>query len=125
MASNNSIKKTLTVALALCIVCSVVVSTAAVVLQPTQQKNQELDRKSNILQVANLYEPGMDVDDAFDELITPRVINLEPVSTATVSIRKVTISSMPRETLRHHAPCPVKRTVRGLGAKRCTRRFIW
>ncbi|WP_277811049.1 Na(+)-translocating NADH-quinone reductase subunit C [Chromohalobacter canadensis] len=77
MASNNSIKKTLTVALALCIVCSVVVSTAAVVLQPTQQKNQELDRKSNILQVANLYEPGMDVDDAFDELITSRVINLE------------------------------------------------
>lgn len=77
MASNNSIKKTLTVALALCIVCSVVVSTAAVVLQPMQERNQELDRKSNILQVANLYEPGMDVGEVFKEKITPRVVNLK------------------------------------------------
>ncbi|MDF9434787.1 MULTISPECIES: Na(+)-translocating NADH-quinone reductase subunit C [Chromohalobacter] len=77
MASNNSIKKTLTVALALCIVCSVVVSTAAVVLRPKQQQNQELDRKSNILQVADLYEPGMDIEEAFSEYITPRVIELE------------------------------------------------
>jgi len=77
MAGNNSIKKTLMVALALCIVCSVVVSTAAVVLQPMQERNQELDRKSNILQVAEIYKPGMDVEAAFDKLITSRVINLK------------------------------------------------
>lgn len=76
MASNNSIKKTLTVALSLCIVCSVVVSTAAVVLRPTQQMNQELDRKSNILQVAELGGSG-DINQQFAELITPRVVNLE------------------------------------------------
>lgn len=77
MASNNSVKKTLTVALALSIVCSVVVSTAAVVLRPVQEMNQEIDRKSNILQVANLYQPGVDVNQQFEEVITPRVVNLD------------------------------------------------
>lgn len=73
--SNNSIKKILAVAFALCIVCSVIVSTAAVALRPMQQLNVELDRKTNILRVANLYEPGMDVESAFAE-ITPRVVDM-------------------------------------------------
>lgn len=73
--SNNSIKKILTVAFALCIVCSVIVSTAAVALRPMQQLNEELDRKTNILRVANLYERGIDVESAFAE-ITPRVVDM-------------------------------------------------
>ncbi|RUR40765.1 Na(+)-translocating NADH-quinone reductase subunit C [Vreelandella populi] len=74
---NNSIKKILIVAFSLCIVCSVIVSTAAVALRPAQQLNQELDRKTNILNVARLYEPGMDVEGAFREQITSRVVELE------------------------------------------------
>jgi len=74
---NNSIKKVLIVAFALCIVCSVIVSTAAVALRPAQQLNQELDRKTNILNVAKLYEPGMNVEETFSEEITARVVNLE------------------------------------------------
>lgn len=77
MASNNSIKKTLIVAFSLCVICSVVVSSAAVVLKPQQVQNQELDRKSNILQVTQLYKMGDDVDEKYAELITPRVVNLE------------------------------------------------
>lgn len=77
MASNNSIKKTLIVAFSLCVICSVVVSSAAVVLKPKQVQNQELDRKSNILQVTQLYKPGDDVEEKYAELITPRVVNLE------------------------------------------------
>ncbi|MGQ4880251.1 Na(+)-translocating NADH-quinone reductase subunit C [Billgrantia sp. LNSP4103-1] len=73
--SNNSIKKILVVAFALCIVCSVIVSTAAVALRPKQQLNEELDRKTNILSVANLYEPGINVEEAFRE-ITPRVVDM-------------------------------------------------
>ncbi|HSH47580.1 MAG TPA: Na(+)-translocating NADH-quinone reductase subunit C, partial [Halomonas sp.] len=42
--SNDSIKKILTVAFALCIVCSIIVSTAAVALRSKQQLNMELDR---------------------------------------------------------------------------------
>ncbi|TVP50810.1 MAG: Na(+)-translocating NADH-quinone reductase subunit C [Halomonas sp.] len=72
---NNSIKKILIVAFSLCIVCSVIVSTAAVALRPMQQLNEELDRKTNILNVANLYEPGIDVEQAFSE-ITARVVDL-------------------------------------------------
>ncbi|NWN82605.1 MAG: Na(+)-translocating NADH-quinone reductase subunit C [Halomonas sp.] len=75
--SNNSIKKILTVAFALCIVCSVIVSTAAVALRPQQQLNQERDRKSNILAVADLYEEGVDIEGTYSEKITPRVVELE------------------------------------------------
>ncbi|MCH4563814.1 Na(+)-translocating NADH-quinone reductase subunit C [Halomonas sp. EGI 63088] len=74
--SNNSIKKILGVAFALCIVCSVIVSTAAVALRPLQQLNQELDRKTNILSVANLYEPGMDVNAVFESAVIPRVVDM-------------------------------------------------
>ena len=73
--SNNSIKKILTVAFALCIVCSIIVSTAAVALRSKQQLNQELDRKTNILNVADLYEPGDDVAEEFQK-ITPKVVDL-------------------------------------------------
>lgn len=75
--SNNSIKKILTVAFALCIVCAVIVSTAAVALRSKQQFNQELDRKTNILEVAQLYKPDMDVNETFESTFTPRVVNLE------------------------------------------------
>ncbi|WP_417330060.1 Na(+)-translocating NADH-quinone reductase subunit C [Halomonas cupida] len=74
---NNSIKKVLTVAFALCLVCSIIVSTAAVALRSKQELNQELDRKTNILAVADLYQPGMSVQDEFSRAVTPRVVELE------------------------------------------------
>ena len=52
--SNDSISKTLTVALILCLVCAVIVSVSAVALKPLQVANQELDRRSNILVAAGL-----------------------------------------------------------------------
>ncbi len=51
------------VALALCIVCSVVVSAAAVMLRPAQVTNQNLDIKSNILSAAGMLKPGMSADE--------------------------------------------------------------
>lgn len=74
-SSNDSIKKTLTVALLLCIVCSVIVSGAAVVFKAQQQENKDLDRKSNILAAAGLMEPGKSIDELYAQ-ITPRVVNL-------------------------------------------------
>ncbi|MDN6179667.1 MAG: Na(+)-translocating NADH-quinone reductase subunit C [Halomonas subglaciescola] len=74
---NNSIKKTLIVAFALCIVCSVIVSTAAVALRPQQQFNQELDRKANIIQVAKLGGSGKSVEDVFNERISARVVDMQ------------------------------------------------
>ena len=75
MSSNDSIKKTLIVALSLCIVCSVIVSTAAVVLKPAQEANQSLDRKRNILAAAGMLEEGVSVEEQFAN-ITTRVVDL-------------------------------------------------
>ena len=46
---NDSALKTLTVAGVLCIICSVLVSTAAVKLKPMQDLNKKLDIKKNLL----------------------------------------------------------------------------
>lgn len=75
MSSNDSIKKILTVAFSLCIVCSVIVSTAAVVLKPAQEANKSLDRKRNILQAAGMLQPELSVEEQFARVAT-RVVDL-------------------------------------------------
>ena len=53
MSSNNeSVQKTITVALVLCLVCAVVVSSAAVILRPAQAVNEKANMQMNILQAA-------------------------------------------------------------------------
>ncbi|MBB1363845.1 MULTISPECIES: Na(+)-translocating NADH-quinone reductase subunit C [unclassified Shewanella] len=55
MASNkDSFGRTLFVVVGLCLVCSVLVSTAAVVLKPIQQENKLLDKQKYILEAASL-----------------------------------------------------------------------
>ena len=75
MSSNDSIRKTLTVAFLLCIVCSVIVSTAAVVLKPAQEANKALDQKRNILAAAGMLEEGRSVEEQFAAIDT-RVVDL-------------------------------------------------
>lgn len=75
MSNNDSIKKTLIVAFSLCIVCSVVVSTAAVVLKPAQEANQALDRKRNILAAAGMLDDSTGVEEQFAKMTT-RVVDL-------------------------------------------------
>ena len=55
---NDDTRKIVFVAFSLCLVCSLVVSTAAVYLKPLQEANKALDRKKNILNVAGLLEAG-------------------------------------------------------------------
>ncbi|MEY3018460.1 MAG: hypothetical protein RL336_1595 [Pseudomonadota bacterium] len=75
MASNDSIKQTLIVAGALCVVCALVVSSAAVSLKPQQQANQETDRKTNILAAAGLLQDGVSIDEQFAS-VEVRVVDL-------------------------------------------------
>jgi len=56
----DSNKKTIFVALVLCLVCSFLVSASAIGLKSRQQRNRELDRKKNILVAAGLYDPEQD-----------------------------------------------------------------
>lgn len=72
---NDSPAKTLLVATLLCLVCSVVVSSAAVLLQPVQERNREAERKQTILQVAGLWEPGGNVDRLFQR-VEPHLVDL-------------------------------------------------
>ena len=73
---NDSKQKTLFVAVTLCLVCSVLVSGAAVVLKPLQDANKALDKKRNILEIAGLMQEGKSVDELFKQ-IEPRVIDME------------------------------------------------
>ncbi|MDP3334040.1 MAG: Na(+)-translocating NADH-quinone reductase subunit C [Methylococcaceae bacterium] len=75
--SNNSLEKTIAIAVALCLVCAVLVSLAAVALKPLQINNKELDMKQNILDVAGLLEEGKDIDAAFAEKIEAKIVDLE------------------------------------------------
>ena len=75
MSSKDTVGKTLGVALALCIVCSVLVSAAAVMLKPAQEKNVQEDRQRNILSAAGMLEEGVPVADQFSN-VTPRAVDL-------------------------------------------------
>ena len=75
--ANDSIQKTLIVVVSLCLVCSLVVSIAAVGLKPLQIENKALDKQRNILEAAGLLETaGKDIKGAFAKYIDARVIDL-------------------------------------------------
>lgn len=72
----DSVPKTIFVAVALCLVASMVVSAAAVSLRPIQAVNALKDKQINILQVAGIYDPNQDVVEAF-AAFEPHVLELE------------------------------------------------
>jgi Na+-transporting NADH:ubiquinone oxidoreductase subunit C len=72
---NDNGKKTLLMALAVCLSCSVIVATAAVGLRPLQVANQEADRIRNIVEVAGVMRPGETIMEAFEH-IDMRMIRL-------------------------------------------------
>jgi len=71
----DSVPKTIFVAVAVCLVASMIVSAAAVALRPIQEVNALKDKQVNILQVAGIYEPGVDVVEAF-AAFEPKVLEL-------------------------------------------------
>ncbi|MFY2507864.1 Na(+)-translocating NADH-quinone reductase subunit C [Vibrio pectenicida] len=78
MASNNdSIKKTLGVVIGLSLVCSIIVSTAAVGLREKQKANAALDKQTKIIQVAGIDTDGKKVPELFAEYIEPRLVDFK------------------------------------------------
>lgn len=71
----DSVPKTIFVAVALCLVASLVVSATAVALRPVQEVNKLKDKQINILQVAGLYDPSKDVVEAFGAF-EPQVLEI-------------------------------------------------
>ncbi|EGA69989.1 Na(+)-translocating NADH-quinone reductase subunit C [Vibrio sinaloensis DSM 21326] len=76
MASNNdSIKKTLGVVIGLSLVCSIIVSTAAVGLRDQQKANAVLDKQTKIVEVAGIEAEGKKVPELFAQYIEPRLVD--------------------------------------------------
>ncbi|MBO9467118.1 Na(+)-translocating NADH-quinone reductase subunit C [Pelagimonas phthalicica] len=71
----DSVPKTIFVAVAVCLVASMIVSAAAVALRPIQAVNALKDKQINILQVAGIYDPNTDVLEAF-AAFEPQVLEL-------------------------------------------------
>jgi Na+-transporting NADH:ubiquinone oxidoreductase subunit C len=76
MNNNDTIKKTLIVAVSLCLVCSALISFSAVELRDLQEANKTLDKQSKILSAAGLLKEGSLISELF-ESIEPRIVNLE------------------------------------------------
>lgn len=72
----DSVGNTIKVSLLLCVICSVVVSSAAVGLRGLQQANRLREKQKNILIAAGLYDPARSVSEQYQEQITPRVVDL-------------------------------------------------
>ncbi|MCH9695961.1 MAG: NADH:ubiquinone reductase (Na(+)-transporting) subunit C [Gammaproteobacteria bacterium] len=69
----DSMSNTLLVAVSLSLVCSVFVASAAVVLKPVQERNQELYRQRIILEVAGLMHKDADVAALFANIESEQV----------------------------------------------------
>lgn len=88
-------------ATAVCLVCSIVVSTSAVALRDRQNRNKVLDRQTQVLVVAGLLKEGEkvgpeEVEGLFEDNIQTRVVDLtngeydSTVDTRTYDQRKAT-----------------------------------
>jgi len=75
----DSVAHTFKIAVLLCVLCSVLVSGAAVSLREPQRVNKERARKSNILAAAGLADEArrLGVETAYARRITERLIDLE------------------------------------------------
>lgn len=63
------------IVIAVCVVCSVLVSSAAVVLAPVQKQNALRIQQRQILQAAGLYDPSAGVEQQFAQ-VAPRMVDL-------------------------------------------------
>jgi len=75
-AKNESFTKTLIVTVSLCLVCSIIVSSAAVFLKEKQVKNALLDKKKNVLFAAHLLKADTDIEAVFAN-IERKFVNLD------------------------------------------------
>ena len=75
--NRDSIKNTFVVSGLLCIICSVLVSAAAVGLKQKQILNKELDQKKKILQVCGIAFTPDSIDALFSDNIQSRLVDLQ------------------------------------------------
>ena len=72
---NDSPTKILVVATLVCVVCAVLVSSAAVLLRPIQQRNALLQKQRDILTVAGIYDADVELQTQFQQ-VDARLVDL-------------------------------------------------
>ncbi|XOV81099.1 MAG: Na(+)-translocating NADH-quinone reductase subunit C [Aestuariibacter sp.] len=76
-AHKETFGRTVGIVVAVCLACSIVVSTAAVGLRSMQTANAELDKQTNILEAAGLLDQaGGDVAGTYERLVEERFVDL-------------------------------------------------
>lgn len=77
--TNDTLKNIIGVALGVCLVCSILVSTAAVLLKPRQDANRRLEKLKNVLLAGGLLDKNGegDIEKIFSEKIQPVMIELK------------------------------------------------
>ena len=79
--SSDSTSKTLSVALGLCVVCSVLVSTAAVKLKPIQDENKRLDVQKNLLLSTGLLKSASaskkEIEETYSRSVETKMVDLK------------------------------------------------
>ncbi|MEP0354198.1 Na(+)-translocating NADH-quinone reductase subunit C [Paraglaciecola sp.] len=77
-AKKETLGKTVGVVVAVCLVCSIIVSSAAVGLRSLQQTNAAIDKQSNIIEAAGLTEKAAgDIAGTFEKYVEERFVDLE------------------------------------------------
>ena len=76
-SSKDTFGKTLGVVLAVCLVCSIVVSGAAVSLKPQQQANKLLFKQTKILEAAGMLDKaGKDIPATYNKYVVEKMLDL-------------------------------------------------
>jgi Na+-transporting NADH:ubiquinone oxidoreductase subunit C len=73
----DSIQRTIVVALGVCLVCSVLVSGAAVALSSIQKENKRLDKVKNILIAGGLYDASQGIQTVYENKVVPLLVELD------------------------------------------------
>lgn len=98
MHGNDSVKRTIVVATLLCLICSIMVSVAAVKLKPYQDQNKVYDIRKNLLMAAGLatnQSTRSEVEEAYKQ-VTAHLVNLktgEMLDDATFDVKTALKSS--------------------------------
>ncbi len=74
---NDDTRKIIFVATVLCLVCSILVSTSAILLRPLQENNAQNARQLEILKVVGLQFSGEEVDSYFSQHIQSKIVDLD------------------------------------------------
>lgn len=76
MSNSDSLAKTLKVVVGVSLVCSIVVSGAAVGLKGMQEHNKKVNKQSNILQVSGVDLAGRSISEVYKKRIETKVVDL-------------------------------------------------